>query len=394
MSTATAAPRTEVMGLERPRRIALVAGVIGLTICALSALFSPMQFFRSYLVAFLFVLGLGLGSLAILMMQYLTGGGWGLVLRRLLETAAQTLPLLAVLFVPLLFGLGYLYSWARPEALDDAVLRGKAPYLNVPFFAARAVLYFVVWIGLAWLLARWSREEDRTGNPRLPRRFRLLSGPGLAFYGLTMTFAAIDWAMSLDPHWYSSIYGVLVAVGQVLTAFCFTIAVVVLVAPRSALSSILEGGILRDLGNLLLAFLMLWAYVAFSQFLLVWSGNLTEEVPWYVARMDDGWQYVGLALIVLHFLLPFLLLLSRDLKQSAGLLASLAGFLLLMRFVDIYYLITPSLSSTSPLPWLWLDVAAVVGLGGVWLAFFLWRLPLLPLLPRHDPRTLEAKHHD
>lgn len=369
------------------QRQAGIIGCVGLALCALGWLINTEQFFRSFLLALLFWLAIALGSLALLMVQHLSGGAWGLLLRRVLEAATRTLPLLALLFIPLAFGLHHLYEWARPEIVaEDPLLQHKAPYLNIPGYLGRFVAYFVIWIVLAFLLNRWSREQDQTSDPQLLRRFRLLSGPGLALYGVTITFASIDWVMSLEPHWFSSIYGVLFGMGQVLSAYAFALAVLLLLADYPPLSERLNAAILRDLGNLLLAFVMLWAYLSFSQFLLIWSANLPEEIPWYLRRLSGGWQYLGLALALFHFGLPFLLLLSRDIKHDRRKLSAVALGVLGMRFVDLYWVMMPAFHPEYfVLHWLWLDAAALAGVGGVWLAVFLGQLQRRPLLPVGDP---------
>jgi hypothetical protein len=390
----TVAP-SRPLDLERIQRLALGAGGAGVILCALGAVLNLDAFFRSYLVAYCFGLSLGLGSLAILMLQHLTGGAWGLVLRRLLEAGSRTLPLLALLFVPLIFGLRSLYPWADPDKVaSDHILRHKEAYLNVPFFLVRVVIYFTVWNLLAWLLNRMSRDEDQAANADLANRMSGLSAPGLGVWVLTMTFASIDWAMSLEPHWYSTMYGALFAFGQVLTAFSFVVALVVVLADRPPLQGFLTRNHFRDLGSLLLSFVMIWAYLAFSQFLLIYSANLSEETPWYLVRTMDGWQVFAVALILAHFVLPFLLLLSSDVKRHAPTLAAVAGFLVLMRYVEMYWVIKPAFrDSEVGFMSLLLDVGTILALGGLWLAYFLRQLRQLPLLPLHDARLMEVNNH-
>ncbi len=379
--------------LDAIQHRALIVGLGGLALCLAGALLNSEQFFRSYLLAYLFWIGIALGSLAIVMLHHLVGGGWGSVIRRLLESGTRTLPLMALLFIPLLFGLHDLYIWARPEAVAaDALLQHKGLYLNVPFFVVRSVLYFVAWIGAAIFLNRWSLEQDRTGEPALTRRLRLLSGPGLALYGLTVTFASIDWAMSLEPLWFSTIYGMLFIVGQGLTTLAFVIAATVLLADREPLSKVISPTHLHDLGNLLLSFIILWAYIAFSQYLIIWSGNLPEEIPWILRRTTGGWEWIGLFLVPLHFVLPFLLLLSRGTKRSARMLLRVALVVFLMRIVDLFWIVAPAFHPTG-LAVHWMDLAALIGVGGIWIAVFVRQLKGRSLLPLHDPRLREAVHH-
>jgi hypothetical protein len=379
-------------GIDRARNIALVVGGIAAAACLVGAMLDPLQFFRSYLWSYVFWVGIPLGCLAIVMLQHLTGGRWGISLRRVLEAGTRTLPLLAFGFVPILVGKKNLYVWTNPEIVAaDPLLLHKAPYLNVPFFVARTVVYFVLWIGLAYLLNRWSKEQDASGDPRLARRLQGLSGPGLAVYVLTVTFASVDWLMSLEPHWFSTLYGGLLIVGQALGALALCIGVVILLARYKPLSILVTPDRLQDLGKLMLAFVMVWAYFAFSQFLIIWAGNLPEEIPWYLRRIQGGWQWAGLALVVLHFVLPFLLLLSRSLKRTPGVLGKVALLVVVMRLVDMYWTTAPAFGETWSFHWL--DVAAPVALGGVWVAAFLWQLARWPLLPIGDPYLKEALDH-
>lgn len=297
------------------------------------------QFFRSYLVAFLFWTGLSVGALAVLMLHHLVGGSWGRALRPLLEAATRTIPLMAVLMVPLAFGMDEIYPWTHHDVKPD--------YLNVPFFWIRAAAFFAVWSALAFALTRGSQE---------PLRMQRLSGPGLILYGLTVTFASIDWSMSLEPHWFSSIYAPQFMVGQALLAFAFCIPLVVRRNPQSPLV---------DLGNLLLMFVLLWAYLTFSQFLIVWSADLPEEVPWYLARSRGGWEWVILALVLLHFAVPFFVLLSRGSKQDARMLSGVAASLVVLRFLDLYWNVAPAFSP-GRFEFHWLDAALMLVLGVVW----------------------------
>jgi hypothetical protein len=380
MSTAVASTNW-----DRLSRAALIAGAAALAVSALGAVLSPAHFFRAYLVAYNFWLGIALGSLVILMLQHLTGGAWGILLRRVLEAGAHTVAPLAVLVLPLFFGLHALYPWARPEEVaTDEDLRHKSGYLNSTFFAIRVVVYFAVWLVLTFVLDRWSRKQDSGTAIDMERRFRLLSGPGLVLYGGTITFAAIDWVMSLEPHWASTIFPALFAVGQALAGMAFAVAVLIFLAGRPPLSGVVRPAHLRDLGNLLLTFVMVWAYFAFSQFLLIWAENLPEETPWYLRRLRGGWEWIALLLLVCQFALPFVLLLFRDVKENARGLAAVAVFVLAMRFLDLFWWIEGAFSGGMAFYWL-LDVAVLVGLGGLWLAWFLWRLRKSPLLPLHDP---------
>ncbi len=374
--------------LQRLRQRALFVGIISLVLAAVGAWLDRPQFFRSYLIAFLFWTGIALGSMAILMVQYITGGLWGATTRRLMESATRTLPLIAVLFLPLVLGMHDLYEWTHPDVVaHDHLLQHKSVYLNVPFFLGRAAFYFAVWLIVAWLLNRWSMEQDEAPSFSVGKRLHYLSRGGLLLYTLTMTFAAIDWVMSLEPHWYSTIYGILLIGGQVLTAMAFVIPVVALLGADQQRAQIFSPSILHDLGNLLLGFIMLWAYFSLSQFLIIWAGNLPEEIPWYLKRLEGGWQWIGVALIIFHFALPFAALLSRDLKRNRRALTMVAVTVLLFRFVDLYWLVTP-VFSPSQLSLHWLDIATFVGIGGLWFATYVWCLQGRALLPQNDPAFL------
>ena len=376
---------TEDHPLHRVQRVAIGVGAAALLVCAIAGFADPDQLLRSYLVAYLFWVGATLGCLAILMIQHVTGGAWGVAIRRLLESGARTLPVMALLFLPIALGVGRLYEWAQPEHVaHDPLLQEKALYLNVPFFLGRAALYFVAWILVTRALSRWSLRQDESFDPRPAERMELISRGGLVLLGLTMTFAAIDWAMSLEPHWFSTIYGVIYMGGSALTAFALVIPVAALLSVHPPVQGLITADHLSDLGKLMLAFVMLWAYFAFSQFLIIWSGNLPEEITWYLARTRGGWQWIALLVVLFHFALPFALLLSRRLKYDARGIAMVAVLVIVMRFVDVFWLVTPAWEP-SRLSLHVLDLAAVLALGGLWLWLFVRQLEGHPLVPLRDP---------
>lgn len=372
--------------LRRVLLPALTVGIVGLAACALGAFRNPGAFFPSYLFGYLFWLGIALGSLAIVMLHHLVGGSWGFPIRRLLEAAALTLPLLALLFLPLLFGLGELYAWARPAAVAaDPLLQHKQPYLNTPFFIVRAAIYFAFWIGLASFLSRWSLQQDRTGDPGLARRMRSLSRFGLVIYMLTVTFASIDWVMSIEPDWYSTIYGLIYIAGHGLAGFSAAILTAALLKNRQPLAGVVTPDTFGDLGGLLMTFVMFWAYVALSQFLLIWSGNLPEEVIWYEHRIQGGWNWIIIFVIVFQFAGPFLLLLARQVRRTDRALAALALTILIVHLADLFWLVVPPFRQAG-ISMHWPDAAAPIGIGGIWVAAFVWLLDRRPLLALHDPR--------
>ena len=401
------APPAEVARINRLAVPALVLGGVGL---AAGFVISPEIAWRAYLVGWVQWTGVALGSLALLMLQHMTGGAWGLVARRHLEAASRTLPLLFILLLPvLLFGLPQIYAWANADIVEhDALLQLKAAYLNVPAFITRQVLYFAVWIGLAFLLNRLSARQDQTNDPDMIRRFKTVAAPGLILYALSLMFAATDWLMSLEPHWYSTMYPVYLLGTQGLSALAFLIAVSVFLARHEPMASVIQKRHLHDWGKLMFAFIMLWAYFSWSQFLIIWSGNLPEEIGFYLHRLSHGWQIVALVVVVFHFAVPFALLLSRSLKRHGRRLALVAFWMLFVRLVDLVWQAGPALTPSewraahepggahvgagSPAQF-WIYLAAALLVGGIWLWFYVWQLRKRPLLPVNDPYLPEALAH-
>ena len=340
---------------DRLRRNALFAGGAGLIVSLIELILNPAVFFHSYLLAFIFWLGLPLGCLALLM------------------------------------SMTHIYAWARPGAASDPVLQQKHFYLNVPFFLARSVVYFGAWLLMAFLLNRWSGEQDRSSDPKWVERLESLSAPGLVIYGFTITFAMVDLVMSLEPTWYSTIYGMIFMVAQALVAMSFVVLITRRISEGEPLATLATPVRFNDLGNLLLAFVMLWAYLSFSQFLLIWSGNLPEEISWYMSRAHGSWAALAVVLILFHFAVPFMLLLSRRVKRHSA-LNLVAGLLLVLTLFDIFWLVVPSFEP-SALRVHWTDITLVVGMGGLWLWLFLGELAGRPLLPEHDPRLVEVLEH-
>ncbi len=381
----------------------LVVGIIFSVIAVIGIFVFPDgrdQFYRAYLLGFMAWLGVALGSMAILMIRHLTGGGWGMVIRRILGAAMRTLPLLALLFVPILFAVPHIYPWAMPlDAVRDEHIRehlAKNPfitqrYLNFHGFLIRAVIYFAVWNLLSFLLSMWSKQTDRAGAPDNTPRFKAVSGPGLILYGFTISFAAIDWVMSLDPSWVSTIFGLVILIGQVLSAMCFAVAVERILFNYKPMSELLKPDFVHDHGKWMLAFTMVWAYFNFSQWLIIWAGNLPSEITFYLARLNGGWGSVGLILVLFHFAIPFVILLSRPFKRDIRKLVWLAVWLMLMRYVDLFWIIEPNFSTTLSLTWA--DVVVPIAIGGFWLAYFFHNLNALPLLPAFDPSINEVLEH-
>ena len=378
----------------------LIVGVVFGVIAILLAVNNPEEFYRAYLLGFMAWLGVALGSMAIVMIRHLTGGGWGVVIRRILGAAMRTLPLLAALFIPILFGIHKLYIWAQLlDQIADKHLREHLEditrtYLTTRGFILRAVFYFAVWNLLSFLLSHWSKQTDRAGARDNTDRFKAVSGPGLILYGFTISFAAIDWVMSLDPSWISTIFGLVILIGEVLSAMCFAVVVERILFNYKPMSEMLTPDFVHDHGKWMLAFTMVWAYFNYSQWLIIWAGNLPSEITYYLRRLNGGWGYVGLFIVIFHFAVPFGILLSRPFKRNIRKLVWLAAWLMLMRYLDLFWIIEPNFSKTLNLPLA--DVVVPIAIGGLWLAYFFRNLGALPLLPVYDPSAIEVlqpQHH-
>ena len=373
---------------------ALIVGIVFLVILIAGAFIDPRQFFQSYLIGWTFWTGVAVGSIALLMLQHLTGGGWGLVIRRVLEAATRTLPVMAILFLPVILGAHSIYhEWMDHEALEHhPVVQLKTRYLNLPFFTVRAVVYFAVWLALVFLLNKWSLAQDRTADNRYTKNMRVLSGPGMVALIFTVTFASIDWYMSLEPEWFSTIYGFIFVAAWTLSALAFVIAMMARLAAEEPMRRIVAPLHFHDLGKLLLALVMLWSYFAFSQYLIIWSGNLPEEIGWYLRRTHGWWGALIVFIAILHFGAPFLFLLSRSLKRNPKRLSLIAMLIIEMRMVDLLWMLAPAFEHRM---WILMDIAALLGFGGVWWALFTWQLGKRSLIPINDPQfesTLEQMH--
>jgi hypothetical protein len=402
MSAATAthldltAPPVAKTISQRSLIVGLVFGVIAVVL----AFIQPQQFYRAYLLGFMLWLGVALGSMAILMIRHLTGGGWGMVIRRILGAAMRTAPLLAALFIPVILGIHKLYIWAQPldqvtdKHLHDHLAEITKTYLTTSGFIYRAIFYFAIWNLLSFLLTKWSKETDHPGSPDHTSRFKAIAGPGLILYGFTISFAAIDWVMSLDPSWISTIFGLVVLIGQVLSAMCFAVVVERILFNYKPMSEMLKPDFVHDHGKWMLAFTMVWAYFNFSQWLIIWAGNLPSEITFYMTRLHGGWASIGLILVIFGFAVPFAILLSRPFKRDIRKLVWLAVWMLLMRYVDMFWIIEPNFSKTLSVTLA--DIVVPIAIGGFWLSYFFYNLGALPLLPAYDPsagEVLEPAHH-
>jgi hypothetical protein len=353
--------------------------------------------FHAYLVAYVYWLMIPLGCTAILMMHHLTGGWWGYPIRRLLEAGTRTFPWMAALFIPILLGMKQIYPWARDTGnmAGDPNFRFKLAYLTPSFFVVGLVIYFVMLFVLSYFLNKWSRDQDRTGDPALAKDLEGISGPGLILWGIVVTYSMIDWVMSLEPRWFSTIYGMIFMIVGALTAMSFVIFVLRRLSDEPPMKDTATASEYNDLGNLMLAFTMLWAYLSFSQFLIIWSGNTKDEIPWYMTRAIGPWAGVAVVLIVLHFAVPFLLLLQRNLKRRVQRLSKIAGMMMVLSFIDVYWLIVPAYEKDRPhIGTLLLDILFLAIIGAVWLNAFYRERKKMPLLPLHDPRFEGELQHE
>jgi hypothetical protein len=380
-------------GGRRLLGLAAATGGLGLGLTLLGGLFDPRRALFSYLVAFVYWLGIALGALILLGAFHASSARWPVVLRRFVETVPQTLPLFVVLFVPIALGMKLVFPWVDHHALEGEMAHAvhhKLPWLNPPFFLARAAVYFAVWLAVAHLLRAWSVRQDSAGGVRLTLWQRRLGAGSLPFLALTMSFAAFDWMMSLDPRFFSTIFGVYWFAGSFMSAFAVIIVAATLTrGDPGAFGHHLNLEHFHSLGKFLLAFTAFWAYIAFSQFMLIWIANIPEEVPWYILRIDGGWRWVAAFLAIFHFFVPFFLLLSRDLKRNPRALSFVAVWLLFVHWVDVYWLVMPHIHEAGPRPWPF-DLTAFVGVGGAAVAFTILRMRAAAAVPVRDPHLEDS----
>ena len=378
-------------------RISGVVGGLGLLLCVAGFFANRAEFFQSYLFAFIYWSGFTLGGLCILLLNNTVGGRWGVTARRFLEAQMRTLPLMFILVVILLFGLKYLYPWSHPDLVANSeVLRHKHPYLNIPFFIVRILVYFAVWLFWGLRLNRMSDQQDRTADPTLRERMRAFSAPGLLIFTLTGTFAYIDWILSADAQFFSTVYGAMILIGDIVQSFALTLLVMILASRGDRFGARINAKILHDLGNMMFAFVIFWTYLSASQLIIVWPANLPQELVWYLDRVQGFWKYLALVTALSMFAIPFLALLSQARKRDPKRLIKVAIWLLLARVIDLFWIVAPSFRNASNSSLLhtshgfaiyWTDFAAFFGVGGIWVYVFLGQLRRRPLLPLHDPRV-------
>jgi hypothetical protein len=395
---------TARLRIDSARTRALIVGAAGLFVAVIFGLLDShkagsagwQHFFQSYVFAYIFWFAIAMGSFSILMIHHLTGGWWGLPLRRILEASSRTIWVLAILFVPILIATSpsqQVYPWTQPGRIPDDLLNHfKYVYLQRGFFIGRAVIYFAIWITISHFLNKWSAEQDRTGDPTLKDRMGNLSAPGLVIYALTISAAVIDWVMSLEPDWFSTIYGMIFMVIGLLAGMAFSVVVLRRLFEFEPLKDSVEPKRFIDIGNLMLAFTILLTYTSFSQFLIIWSGNLKNEIPWYMVRAFGTWGVIAGLLLFLHFFVPFFLLLQRRVKRRLQSLAMVASWFLVVSLLDVYWIVVPAYEQKAP-QFRILDVFAVIAIGGLWIGAFFGQLRKLPLLPLHDSRFIRVMEH-
>jgi hypothetical protein len=372
-------------------RISGIVGIVGAILCALGFFTNRAVFFQSYLFAFIYWGGFAIGGLGVLLMGHTVGGRWCATSRRFLEAQMRTLWVVVIFTAILLLGLNYLYPWMHPATLPDIadqnVLKHKQGYLNWPFFLVRVVIYFVIWWFWGMRVRSMADRQDETGDPTLRERMRRFSAPGVLVFTMTATFAYIDWILSADAQFFSTVYGAMILIGDVLQCFALTILAMILASRGDRFGGRVNAIILHDLGNLMFAFTIFWTYLTASQLIIVWPGNLPQELVWYLNRVHGFWKYFALVIALSMFAIPFLALLSQARKRNPRRLMKVCIWLLIARIIDIYWIVEPTYRRHGF--WMsWTDFAAFFGVGGIWLYVFLGELRRRPLLPLRDPRVM------
>jgi len=382
-------------------RISGVVGGLGLLLCVAGFFANRAQFFQSYLFAFIYWTGFTLGGLCVLLMHHVVGGRWGATSRRFLEAQMRTLPLMLLFLIVMLLGMKDIYPWTHANwVAQNHFLQHKQPYLNVPFFLLRIAVYFAIWLFWGLRVNKLADEQDRTGDPTLRERMRAFSAPGLLIFSVTATFAMFDWVLSADVQYFSTVYGAMILIGDILQTFALTILVMILVSREDRFGGRVNAPILHELGKMMFAFVIFWAYLSASQLIITWPANLPQEAVWYLDRTNGFWKYFAWAVALSMFAIPFCALLSQSLKKTPKPLISVCHWILVARLVDIFWPVEPpfrNASSSTPLATAsgftiyWTDAAAFIGLGGIWLYVFLGQLRRRPLLPLRDSRVMAPR---
>ncbi|PLX32145.1 MAG: hypothetical protein C0600_03545 [Ignavibacteria bacterium] len=373
--------------------IALGVGIVGIILTVIGAFSDAHTFFASWLTGFAFWTTLVLGALFFVMLQHATGAVWSVAVRRVPEALSMTLPVLLLCFIPLVLGLHDLFHWTHAEEVaSDHLLQWKSPYLNSTFFIIRGVVFFAIWIGLAWMLNRYSLAQDADGNPAHTLSLRKLSAGGIFLFAFSITFAAFDWLMSLEPHWYSTIFGVYVFIGGFLASLAMLVLIFQWMKGKGILTGTVTTEHFHDFGRLMFAFTVFWAYIGGSQYYLIWYANIPEETVWFLTRWENGWKTVSMLLIIGHFIVPFITLIFYRLKRMDIVLKLIAALIVVMHFVDMFWLVMPTFSPEG-VHVSWMHFTAVIGIGGLVLGLFWMRYTAHRAVPVLDPKLEDSIAH-
>lgn len=387
------AEKFEITELGALAKISLVLGLLGLAASGYGFTIDKGQLMHSYLTSFMFWISIALGGLFFVLVNYLANARWSVVTRKISESIMCSFPLLLILFIPILFSIHELYHWSHEEAVaTDLILQTKTSYLNTPFFIIRSVGYFVIWIILTILLGNKSMSNEKKADPHYYKKVRKISAPGMILFAITITFASFDWLMSLDPHWFSTIFGVYLFSGSFLAFLCFFVLIGKYLASQGILKDIITVEHYHDVGKLMFGFIIFWSYMAFSQYFLIWYANIPEETYWFLKRWEGSWVTMSMVLLFGHFVIPFILMLTRWSKRNTFMLVFMALWILAMRWVDLYWLIFPT-HSESGVYLSWMDLSTMVGIGGVFVWFVMFRMTKDKLIPLNDPDLGTSLHH-
>lgn len=370
----------------RGRNAIVFVALIAWVACIAGILTDSARFFQSYLAAFLFCVTIPLGGMFFIMIGYLTGSAWSIPMRRIAENMMMTIPVGALLFIPIALGIHSLYEWSHTEVVaHDAILRGKASYLNPQWFILRASIFFLMWTLWAWRIYKNSTRQDATGDLKHMHAISRWSAPGLLMLFVTVTLAAFDWSMSLNPHWYSTIFGIYVYAGGARSFIAAWVLICIAFRGKGVLRNTITIEHYHDLGKWMFALTVFWAYIAFSQYLLIWYANIPEETVWFMRRFTGTWGPTSAALLFGHFIIPFFLFLPRASKRNLSILKWGAIWVLALQFLDFYWQVMPTFHARGIAPH-WLDVACIAAIGSIFALVFWFRMKAHAILPVGDPR--------